>query len=351
MDISDSRLTLVSFGRRCPDAAREALARLDPAAVLSSLSSRGYAEGAALSTCNRFEMALARGPRACEAVDLLETLAGQGLRAHARVYHEAEAARHLFEVASGLDSLVVGESEILGQVKSAYERSHSAGMTGKTLNVLFQRALYIGKRVRSETAIAVGQTSVASVAVQLAGTIFGGLQGRSVLVLGAGAMAEVTVKHLRCRGVSRVTIANRTFERAAALAARFEAGAVPWKDFPASLHEADIVISSTGAPEPVVSRALVESARRGRGSRPLFLIDIAMPRDVEEGAHELDGVYLYRLEHLEALAAENLRGREGEVALARALVEEKAAEFGAWLGSLGSERELSLKHSPRRCHA
>lgn len=347
MDISESRLTLVSFGRRCPDAAREALARLDSCAVLAGLGARGFAEGAALSTCNRFELALARGPRAAEAVGLLETLAGLGLRAHARVFHEAEAARHLFEVAAGLDSLVVGESEILGQVKAAYERSHAAGMTGKTLNVLFQRALYIGKRVRTETSIAVGQTSVASVAVQLAETIFGGLKGRSVLVLGAGAMAEVTVKHLRCRGVSRVTISNRTFERAAALAARFEAGAVPWKDFPSALHDADIVITSTGSPDPVVTRPLVESARRGRGSRPLFLIDIAMPRDVEEGAHELDGVYLYRLEHLSALAEENLRGREGEVALARALVEEKSSEFGAWLGSLGSARELSLRHSPR----
>lgn len=331
-----SRLALAGFSHKnAPEAVREALARLKPADVLGRLR----AEAVVLSTCNRFEIVVAGDP--APAIELLEKSAG----APPRVLEGPAAVEHLFSVAAGLDSMVVGETEILGQVKAAYELAHSAGMTGKRLNVLFQRALYVGKKVRSETGIAVGQTSVASVAVQLAGSIFGGLEGREVLVLGAGQMAEVTARHLLGKRVSRLVIANRTFERAAALAASFNAGALPWKDFPAELERADIVIASTGSPEAVVTEAMVCAALKARAGRPLFLIDIAMPRDVEETVHALEGVYLYRLEHLEALAAENLRGRVAEIDRARELVRARAAEFSSWIDSVAAGRETSMRHA------
>lgn len=337
-----SKLALAGFSHKTASAeVREALARLKPAEVLESLRAEGCAEAVVLSTCNRFEVAVAGDGE--PAARLLERAVG--LRPALKTGHEAVA--HLFSVSAGLDSMVVGETEILGQVKAAYELSQGAGMTGKQFNVLFQRALFVGKKVRSETGIAVGQTSVASVAVQLAGSIFGGLDGREVLVLGAGSMAEVTVRHLLARRVSRVCIANRTFERAAALAERFDAGAIPWKDFPRELERADIVIASTGSPDAVLTEEMAKEAMRARSGRALFVIDIAMPRDVEEGVHSLENVYLYRLEHLETLAAENLRGRQCEIDRARELVRAKALEFAAWADSVASGNEISMRHAQR----
>jgi glutamyl-tRNA reductase len=252
---------------------------------------------------------------------------------------------HLFEVASGLDSLVVGETEILGQVKNAYEAAKAIGMTGKFKNVLFQRAIHVGKRVRSETAIAVGQTSVASAAVQLAERIFGELSESEVMILGSGAMAELTARHLMARKVAKLSIANRTREKAEALAGRFRGRAIAWEQFPEVLAHADIVIASTGSPVPIVTRDLLVKAQRLRAGRSLFLIDIAMPRDVEDEAHGLAHVYLYRLKDLETIVSENLKGRAAEVERARALVRRKAEEFCAWEHSWESGRETSLRHS------
>lgn len=346
--MAPSAAPLLNLGfshRGTPLDVREALARLSAAKVLSVLRAQGWDEAVVLSTCNRFEVFLCGATRAEDAVELLQGLSGLDLRPHARVLPGREAVSHLFEVASGLDSLIVGETEILGQVKSSYETALAAGTTGKRLNVLFQRALHVGKKVRSETGVSAGQTSVASVAVQLAESIFGGLAGRQALILGAGAMAELTAKHLLGRKVSRLLIANRTFERAAALAARLEAGALPWKDFPGALAQADIVITSTGSGEPVVTRDMAAAALKARAGRSLFFIDIAMPRDVEDAVHDLDSAYLYRLEDLEGIAAENMRGRAAEVDRARELARSKAAEFSCWLDSLDSGAERSLRHS------
>ncbi|MBI4370861.1 MAG: glutamyl-tRNA reductase [Elusimicrobia bacterium] len=335
--------------RSSPPAAREALACVPIERVLAELRARGVGEAVALSTCNRFELYAAGAPDAVKPAEkfvaFLEELAGASLAGAAEAREGREAARHLFAVAAGLDSLVLGESEILGQLKAAYEAAKSAGMTGKRLNVLFQRALYVGKRVRSETALGVGASSVPGVAVHLAQSIFGRLEDKSALVLGAGAMAELAAKHLAERGIGRLSVANRTWERAYALAARFQGEVVAWENFPAELERADVVVASTGAPRAVITRALVEDAARRRGGRSLFLIDIAMPRDVEESVHALDGVYLYRLEDLEALVARGLAQRAEAVAAARAVVEDKAAEFQAWASSLASGRELSLRHS------
>jgi glutamyl-tRNA reductase len=319
--------------------------------LFDRLREEGCAEAVLLSTCNRFELYLAgedgktRPPS--WAVAFLERETGVSLSAHAYLKAGPTAVSHLFEVAAGLDSLVVGETEILGQVKTAYENAVAARMTGKQTNVLFQRALYVGKKVRNDTAIAVGQTSVASVAVQLAETIFGSLAKSEVLVLGAGAMAELTARHLMSKKVSRLCISNRTWERAAGLAGQLKADAVPWEKFPSHLAQADIVVCSTGAPSAVIDRAMVEKAVVERGGRSLFLIDIAMPRDVDESVHGVEHVYLYRLNDLEAIVADNMKNRGDEIARARALARDKADEFCAWARSVESGQELSLKHAQR----
>jgi glutamyl-tRNA reductase len=344
------KLVVLSWSHRARvSAAREALASVPVERVLAELKARGFGEAAAISTCNRFELYAAGAPDAAPSsaalIDALEELAGARLAEHVEIREDAAAVSHLFAVASGLDSLVVGETEILGQVKTGYECAKAAGMTGKRLNVLFQRALFVGKKVRTETAVAEGSASVPSVAVQLAETIFGRLDGKSALILGAGAMAELAAKHLAARGVTKLSVANRTWERAYQLAAKYQGEAVRWEAFPAELERADVVIASTGAPTAVLTREIVEQALRRRGGRSLFLIDIAMPRDIEESVHKLDGVYLYRLEDLEAIVAKNMASRAEAVAAARRVVDAKAAEFEEWARSLSTGKERSFKHS------
>ncbi len=346
------KLVCLSWSHRARiGAAREALALVPVERALAELQVRGITEAVALSTCNRFELyaAAAVAPETAlssgSMIAALEDLACAQLGAQVEIREDAAAVGHLFAVASGLDSLVVGETEILGQVKTSYEIAKAMGMTGKRLNVLFQRALFVGKKVRTETKLSTGITSVPSVAVQLAETIFGRLEGKEVLILGAGSMAELAAKHLAAHGLSKLSIANRTWERAFQLAARYQGEAVRWENFPAELERADIVLASTGAPTAVLTRALIENAVRCRGGRSLFLIDLAMPRDIEESVHEIDGVYLYRLEDLEAIVAKNMAARSIAVAEARRVVDAKVLEFSEWAHSLSSERELSLKHA------
>ena len=346
------KLVALSWSHRsAASAAREALAAVPVERVLAELRARGISEAVAVSTCNRFELYAAGRPDAPPApaalLDALSELAGAAIDSDVEMREDLDSVRHLFAVTSGLDSLVIGESEILAQVKTAYEAAKSAGMTGKRLNVLFQRALYVGKKARTETAISSGSASVPSVAVQLAETIFGRLEGKAALILGAGAMAELAAKHLAERGIGRMSVSNRTWERGYALAARFGAEAVRWEAFPEALAEADVVIASTGAPTAVLTREIVAAASRRRGGRSLFLIDIAMPRDVEESVHKLDGVFLYRLEDLESIVAKNIASRAGAMAAARAIVEAKADEFDAWAKSLSTGHERSFRHSER----
>jgi glutamyl-tRNA reductase len=339
------KLLSLSWNHRAKaNAAREALAAIPIERVLAELKARVCAEAAALSTCNRFELYAAGAPSSASLVSVLEELADTSLNATAEIREDADAVGHLFSVAAGLDSLVVGETEILGQVKTSYETAKAAGMTGKRLNVLFQRALFVGKKVRTETSISSGASSVPSVAVQLAESIFGRLEGKCALILGAGAMAELAAKHLSARGVSKLIVTNRTWERAYQLAARYQGEAVRWEDFPSELERADVVIASTGAPSVVLTRGAVEAAARRRGGRSLLLVDIAMPRDVEESVHEIDGVYLYRLEDLEAIVAKTMASRAEAIAAALRIVEAKTAEFNAWASSLSSGQERSLKH-------
>jgi glutamyl-tRNA reductase len=345
------RLTVVGFSHKSagPEL-RERLARLEPRFLYESLRAGGFREAVILSTCNRFEVYAAggEGSGSGSILSLLAQAVDAPLAEEGYAREAPDAASVPFEAAAGLDSLVVGETEILGQVRAAYEDARKAGMTGKFSNVLFQRALFAGKKVRSETSIASGQTSAASVAVQLAERIFGGLSGSSVLILGAGQMAELTARHLLAKKAARILIANRTWERAQALASSLAgAVAVPWQLFPESLDRADIVISSTGSDRPVLTRDMVAAALPHRGGRSLFVIDIAMPRDVEEEVHGLEHVYLYRLEDLEAIVAENLKTRGAELQTARAMVGALSSQFSNWDQSVANGAEQSLKHRPR----
>lgn len=336
----------------CPVALRERLAALGQAAAREALATRGWREVVVLGTCNRFEVYVAsRRPFAetiSELAAFLDHHAGAAVSPFLYQHAGAEAARHLFNVASGLDSLVPGECEILSQVKAAYETALESGTTGKLTNVLFQRALFVGKAVRSRTGISLGQVSAASVAVDLARRIFGDLSKSRVLVLGAGEMAERAARHLLSAGVAGLHIANRTWERAASLAESLRADPVRWEAFPRLLSKVDIVVASTGAAEPVLTRAMVAEAMSQRGGRSLFLIDIAMPRDVEPGVESLDGAYLYALSDLSSLAAENTERRRGEFAAAASLLDAASSDFAAWLDSVRSGREISLRHSGLR---
>ena len=347
-----SRLTLVGLSHESSAAlaAREVLAIVPAAKVFELLRAEGISEAVVLSTCNRFELYLcderARAGRWAE--ELLEKISGVSVEGQAYSLADGDAVEHLFSVASGLKSLVVGETEILGQVKAAYEQAKEAGMTGKRTNVLFQRALFTGKKVRHDTAIAVGQTSVASVAVQLAETIFGTLAKSEVLILGAGQMAELTARHMLSKKVAKLTIANRTWERGKALADSLQAAALAWEHFESALETVDIVITSTASTEPVIGREAVEAAMQRRAGRSLFIIDLAVPKDVADGVHGLEHVYVYRLSDLEDIARQNLSSRGAEVDRAKALARSKAEELTQWLRSLTAGQEISLKHSAEK---
>jgi glutamyl-tRNA reductase len=327
---------------------RERLAASGAIQALESLSAAGFPEAVVLATCNRFEAYVPNSAGApARLTAWMDAFSREPLADRAyRVRGEA-AVRHLFEVASGLDSLVLGESDILGQVKQAYQLSRESGRSGKLSNLLFQRALFVGKEVRAKTRIGLGLVSAASVAVELARRMFGRLSESEVLILGAGRMAEAAALHLREARVGRLRVANRTYEKAAALAERLGGEPAPWEEIPSLLPRTDIVIASTGASEPVLSREEVDRAMTVRG-RPLFLIDISMPRAVEESAGGLDGVHLYTLSDFESIAAENASRRLGEIEAARAIAAREASEFSAWLGRAMRGERLTLRRSPPR---
>jgi glutamyl-tRNA reductase len=249
---------------------------------------------------------------------------------------DLDAARHLFRVAAGLDSLVVGEPQILGQVKEAHSAARQAETAGPLLNRLFHACFAVGKRVRTETNLGSGAVSVSYAAVNLARKIFGDLEGRNVVVLGAGEMGKLTAQHMKSHGVRQVTIVSRTIAHAARTAEAIGgASAARWEDMDAALVSADIVITATGAATPILTKARVESIMRPRRGRPLFIIDIAVPRDVEAAAGEIEQVFLYNIDDLQASVRENLARRASEVERAEAIVNEELEKFAAWLRSRG----------------
>lgn len=301
-------------------------------------SVRGVREAAIVSTCNRTEVY-------CD----LDGVSEQEIVSWFHHYHQLEhdqlapylfrhlddeAVRHLLRVCSGLDSLVLGEPQILGQIKQAYAQADECGTVGSQLTKLFQHAFSVAKQVRTDTAIGSSPVSVAFAAVSLAKQIFGDLDRHTALLLGAGETVELAVRHLSGQGIGKLIIANRTVSRAEHLAAEFGARAIALKDVPEVLHEADIVIASTGAPLPILGKGAAEAALKKRKHRPMFMVDIAVPRDIEPQVGELDDVFLYTVDDLQEVIEEGRRSRAEAAEQAEEIVAAQVDEFGRWLRSL-----------------
>ena len=293
-----------------------------------------------LSTCNRVEV-IAQTTDVPETAERLQdfilqhgNLSREEMLRCLYIYGDQEAVRHLFRVTSSLDSLVMGEPQILGQVKDAYRQAVENGTTGIVLNKIMHYAFRVAKRVRTETEIAVNAVSVSYAAVELAKKIFGGLQGKNVLLIGAGEMSELAARHLINHGADQILIANRTYGRAQQMAEEFHGRAVTLDRIEDSLRDVDIVISSTGAPGYVITAGMVAAALRRRKNRLLFLIDIAVPRDIDPAAGEIDNVFLYNIDHLQDIVDGNVRGRMQEAQKAEMIINEEVAKFTQWHNTL-----------------
>ncbi|MGH7717254.1 MAG: glutamyl-tRNA reductase, partial [Gemmatimonadaceae bacterium] len=355
--------------RTAPIHVRERLAvsPRDVPSVLASLRASGVVrEAALLSTCNRTEIYLVEAGEAADggagapaAWALLADRLGEDPRPFGYARRDREAVAHLYRVASGIDSMIVGEAQIHGQVRDAWEQSR--GECGAVLNRLFQSALQVASRVRSETAIGRGAASVSSAAVQLAKKIFGSLQGRRAMVLGAGEMAELALECLVGEGVRAAIVANRTFDRAAALARRHGATALHYDECWARLHEVDLLICSTSAPHLLVAPTQVAPSIERRGDRPLCILDIALPRDVDPAVGAMDNVFLYDLDDLQAVVAASLERRRSELPPAEELIADEVGSYWSWLAGLAAVpvlttfrsrierlREEEVAHSLRR---
>lgn len=330
-----------------PVALRERLAFTESQAVEFATELAGAPEvheAVVISTCNRTEVYLVVGgaggdPLKAE-TDVLGMLARRAGIRPTELAHEiysprnCDAARQLYRVTSGLESMIVGEAEIQGQVKRAHEAAMRAGVTGPLSNRLFAAALTTGKRVRSETGIGSSRVSVPSVAVNLAQDVLGGLSDRHVVILGAGETSELTAQALANQGVGTIFVANRRADRALSLAQRFGGSVVGLDKLPDQLLEADIVVSSTSSPHPIVGAEELELVMEQRDGRPLLLIDIAVPRDIDSRCADVDGVTLYDIDDLQAVVQRNLGAREEIVPRAEEIVEEEIRRFARWLGQL-----------------
>ncbi len=293
-----------------------------------------------ISTCNRVEF-LFTTDSAQEGIEELSSRIsdeiGQPLssiQAHIYVYYNLEAVKHVFRVASSLDSMVVGEPQILGQIKEAYRNSVDHRTSSVILNRLLHKSFSVAKRIRTETRIGSYAVSISYAAVELAKKIFGSLENKAVLLIGAGEMAELAAEHLMNNGVSKIYVANRTLERAMELAARFHGSTVPFDQIPENLQSVDIIISSTGASDFVLRHDEIKSRMRARRNRPLFFIDIAVPRDIEPEVGDIDNVYLYDIDSLQGLVELNLNERKKEAERAEHIIEEEALKFDNWLKTL-----------------
>ncbi len=291
-----------------------------------------------LSTCNRVEVyALADnvGEAARSVREFLHDhhRLTDRMDAHFYEHRDDSCVQHLLEVACGLDSMVLGETEIFGQVKDAYSVAQVAGTTGVVLNRVFQKAFSAAKHIRSTTAITRGSTSVGTVAVDLAEKIFGKLGKCVVMVIGTGQMSEATARALQSRGAGAILVCSRTNERAEALAAQLQGRAISYDQWPNEFPVVDIVISSTAAPHPIITKEKLGPLMKMRRQRPLFLIDIAVPRDMERACDELDGVYLYDIDDLQQIARENMAAREREIAACQVLIAQHVRRFADWLES------------------
>lgn len=300
-------------------------------------SVHGFREAVVVSTCNRSEIYGVAPVHSKLAEDTLECyLADFHGVSHAElsrcVYRrcDGDTVQHLFRVTAGLESMLLGEAEVLGQVRDAYKVAVEAKATGPVLNRLFQGALEVGKRVRTETDLGTRPMSVAFAGVKLAEQIFGNLRQHKALILGAGTMGEQVVEHLRNRGIKKIYVANRSRERGEELAVRFGGEPVKWDSLGSVLAEPDIVVTSVSSPESVVSRAMIEHAMHERKNRGMFLIDLGVPRNIDPAVEPLYNVYLYNIDNLNQIVEQNRKAREEEIPRAEAIVAEHVTKFEAW---------------------
>ena len=310
----------------------------DLGAAVEAVAARpSMAESVVLSTCNRSEIYVASEDPARARDELVTFLSdyhhvpAHAFQPHLFALENSAAVAHLFRVAAGLDSLVVGEPQILGQVKDAFQSATNKRCVGPVLRNVFQWSFGVGKRVRTETALGEGAVSVSFAAVALARKIFGRLQGRRVLVVGAGEISSLTAQHLRAQGVGDIVITSRTHAHAETLAAEVGGMAVPWEGMITALGSAEIVITATGSPRPIITRTQLEAVqgRRAR-SNPLFIIDVAVPRDVDSAVGDIEQVFLYNIDDLQSIVEENLSRRAAEVERAESIVNEEVTKFMAW---------------------
>jgi glutamyl-tRNA reductase len=300
------------------------------------------AESVVVSTCNRSEIYVASTDPARAREELIAFLSEyhklppETFLPHVFIKEDAAAAGHLFRVAAGLDSLVVGEPQILGQVKDAFQTAADRRAAGPLLSKLFHWSFNVGKRVRTETGIGEGAVSISYAAVALARKIFGKLQGRRVLVVGAGEISTLTAQHLRSQGVGEIVITSRTLASAEALAAAVSGRALPWEEMPKALGAADIVITATGSQRPIITRAHLDSAAARRHGGPLFIIDVAVPRDVDPAVAAIEQVFLYNVDDLQSVVSDNLSRRAAEIDRAEAIVSEELGKFAGWQRSRGA---------------
>lgn len=299
---------------------------------------QGISEALVLSTCNRVEIiASGQGDVAGKVLEHWAEARGykaEDLAPYTYAHQNEEAVRHLFTVAASLDSMVLGEPQILGQLKDAYRKAVESKSTGIILNRLLHKAFSVAKRVRTETAVASSAVSISYAAVELAKRIFGDMQEHKAMLVGAGEMAELAAAHLLHAGIDKILVANRTFERGRELAAQFKGEAIAFDTLIERLVDVDIIITSTGSPEAIIRAKDINAVLRKRKYRPMFFIDIAVPRDIDPDVNGLDNVYLYDIDDLKEVVEENLAGRRDEAVKAASIVDEEVTVFARWLKSL-----------------
>ena len=324
--------------------------------VLSELKrQQGIDEVAILSTCNRTEIYCSldevNQQELVAWLSRFHKLTQQDIRPFMYTYPDANAVKHLLRVACGLDSMVLGEPQVLGQLKSAYKAAVSAGSIGQLLGRLFQHSFHVAKEIRSNTEIGNHPVSIAFAAVRLGQQIFGDLSDRTALLVGAGETIELTTRHLHDKGLHRMIIANRTLERSQHLANEFSAYAIGLDDIPQHLDEADIVICSTGSQQPLITKAMVQQAIRRRKHKPMYIVDIAVPRDVEPQAGELDDVYLYTVDDLQDVIDENIRNREEAAKQAEEIIDTQVSQFMDWMYSLDTVSTIrAIRDNAEKVH-
>lgn len=300
----------------------------------------GINEGIIVSTCNRVELYATSRDADAGMAQLKRFLAEfhrlslEELEPHLYDYRGEEAIRHVFRVAASLDSMVIGEPQILGQIKTAYGYASEFKTAGLILNRFLHKAFSVAKRVRTETNIASNAVSVSFAAVELARKIFSSLNDKTVLIIGAGEMCELAARHFVNNGVTSVMVTNRTLERAEKLAQEFSGRAVAFSEFPHHLHQVDIILTSTGAPDFILSHKQVEEVIRLRKNKPMFLIDIAVPRDIDPRVNDIDNIYLYDVDDLQGVVQANLKERQKEAKKAEAIIQEEIGQFFQWLSCL-----------------